>query len=321
MIVIVVIVVVRVASIIHRRLIAARSGARYPSSLQMGTPARQTTEADYQRRLLLAQLWVQERLDETIDPAALAKATGFSLHHFHRIFRAQLGETVMQYVRRLRLERAARRLRATETRILDVAFDAGYESHEAFTRAFIERFGTPPSVFREQPSQRLQEWLHHRTTDAGVSVEVRTLPALRVAFMRHRGSYGEVGSTWQRMRSWASAQGLLGADPTLYGLCPDDPEVTEEARLRFDACVVIEDGFCAPPEVGVATIPLGTYAIGVHRGPYTTLAETYLDVIGRWFPTSGYEPAPDAVVEHYLDDPRTTPIDELRTEVRVRIAE
>src|SRR5262245_3493728 len=99
-------------------------------------PRRQTTEADYQRRILAARALLEEHLDEAIDPAALASAASFSLHHFHRIFKALLGESVMEHVRRLRLERAARKLRAGDARILDLALEAGYESHEAFTRAF-----------------------------------------------------------------------------------------------------------------------------------------------------------------------------------------
>ncbi|RKH35224.1 AraC family transcriptional regulator [Corallococcus llansteffanensis] len=285
-------------------------------------PRRQTTEADYQRRLLQAQQLLQEHLDAPIEPATLARAASFSLHHFHRIFRAQMGETVMEHVRRLRLERAARRLRAGgDVRLLDLALEAGYESHEAFTRAFISRFGVPPSGFREQPSSRVLAWRQAHADATGVDVQVRSHPAIRVAFMRHRGSYADVGGLWQRMLAWAGTQGLLGREPVLYGVCPDDPEVTAEPLLRFDACVVVGDGFTATDEVGVMELPGGTYAAGLHRGDYGRLAETYLEVIGRWFPTSGYEPAPDAVIEHYLNDPSCTPVDRLLTEVRVRIAD
>lgn len=286
------------------------------------SPRRQTTQADYQRRLLRAQQVLQERLDAPIDPAALAQAAHFSLHHFHRVFRAQMGETVMEHVRRLRLERAARRLRTGgDMRLLDVALDAGYESHEAFTRAFIARFGVPPSGFREQPPSRVLAWQQAHAGAPGVDVQVHTFPALRVVFMRHRGSYADVGQLWQRLMAWASGQGLLGADPVLYGVCPDDPAVTAEALLRFDACIAVGDGFAATDEVGVMDLPGGTYAVGLHRGSYARLGATYLDVIGRWFPTSGYEPAPDAVIEHYLNDPEQTPEEDLLTEVRVRIAD
>jgi AraC family transcriptional regulator len=227
---------------------------------------------------------------------------------------------VMQHVRRLRLERAARKMRNAGARLLDLALEAGYESHEAFTRAFVERFGMPPSEFRDRPSERIAAWKAENCGMPSVAVRVETYPALRVAFMRNRGGYAKAGETFGRLRAWASSRGLLRDEACLYGLCPDDPEVTEEALLRFDACVVVGDDF-ADTEVGVAVIPDGTYAVGVHEGPYHRLHETYLDVIGRWFPQSGYELAPDAVVEHYVNDPSCTPAPELRTEVRVRIAD
>ena len=271
---------------------------------------RATTLEDYERRLLRAQQLLEARLDETVTPEELAHAASFSLHHFHRIFRARLGESVMQHVRRLRLERAARQLQRGDAQILTVALDAGYESHEAFTRAFADRFGVAPSVFRAQPRPPWQP------VGPAVSVRVETFPALRAAFMRSRGGYGTVGVTWAKLIAWMEARGVRGA---LYGLCPDDPDVTAEAQLRFDACVVVDDAFVAG-DLGFTEIPAGTYAVGLHVGPYDRLSETYDDVIGRWFPTSGYEPAPDAVVEHYLNDPSTVAPSDLRTEVRVRIA-
>src|SRR5687768_16175562 len=80
------------------RLFPPSSGypSRWPCrEVQCGAVSRRpTTEADYQQRLLRAQQLVQERLDEPIDPTALAGTAHFSLHHFHRIFRAQMGETI-----------------------------------------------------------------------------------------------------------------------------------------------------------------------------------------------------------------------------------
>jgi AraC family transcriptional regulator len=227
----------------------------------------------------------------------------------------------MQHVRRLRLERAARHLRTSEEGILALALEAGYESHEAFTRAFSERFGLSPSAFRAEPSARLTEW-KRQGDSLSVDVVVQNFPAVPVAFARYRGSYLTMEPFWQRMVTWAAERGLLAQEAPLYGLCPDDPDVTAEEHLRFDACVVVGAGFAPEGIVGVAEIPAGTYAVGLHRGPYDRLADTYLNVIGRWFPQSGYELAAEAaVVEHYLNDPRTTASADLRTEVRVKIAD
>lgn len=274
---------------------------------------RTTTIDDYSRRLLQAQLYIEQHLDDELSPAAIAKAASFSLHHFHRIFRAQLGESVMQRVRRLRLERAARELRDSDVRLLEVAVRAGYDSHEAFTRAFIERFEVAPSLFRAQPAARVSQWVN-RAERARLLVDVRALPEVPVAFLRHRGSYAEVGQTWAKLVSLVGTQHLTA----LYGRCPDDPEVTAAEHLRFDACVGVRPGLNTE---GLArgVLPAGRWAIAVHVGPYERLHETYLDLIGRWAPTSGWELADDAVVEHYLNDPTQTPANELRTEVRARL--
>jgi AraC family transcriptional regulator len=281
---------------------------------------RRATAEDYRARILRAEQLLAARLDAPIEPAELAKAASFSLHHFHRIFRALMGESVMEHVRRLRLERAAKQLRATHERIIDVALEAGFESHEAFTRAFAAHFGVPPSEYRQQPNQRVLAWNRARNIFDPAPVVVATYPARRIAYRRHRGGYAGVHDTWRGLRSWAAERGLLDG-PTLYGVCPDDPEITDEPLLRFDAGVAVPDGFLSDGSVALGEIPAGTYAVGVHQGPYRTLSDTYLAVIGQWFPTSGYELAPDPVVEHYIDDPEIVPERELRTEVRVRIAD
>jgi AraC family transcriptional regulator len=281
---------------------------------------RRSTREDYQSRINRVQAYIEAHLTESLLPADLAKRAGFSLHHFHRIFRAGLGESVLAHVRRLRLEHAARLLRGSERRILDLALEAGYESHEAFTRAFADRFGVSPSEFRASPRAIAWAREHAAPLDAG-RVTVRSCGQLRLATMRYRGSYDNVGEVWQRMLGWAGAKGLLLPGAELYGLCPDDPEVTATEHLRFDAAIAVGASFVADASVQVAIVAEGTYACATHKGPYHTLHETYLDVIGRWFPQSGYALAADAVVERYLNDPTQVPPSEILTEIRVRIAD
>lgn len=275
---------------------------------------RQTTRDDYRQRLVQAQRFVEARLDDVVRPAEVARAANFSLHHFHRIFRAQLGESLMEHVRRLRLERAARELLSTSPpRLLEVAVRAGYQSHEAFTRAFIERFEVPPSAFRQHGSARLEAFVRAFPAPPNTSpVELRALPSFVIASLRHVGSYATVGDTWA-----ALLDRRPGAE-RLFGVCPDDPEVTEASQLRFDAGYETTGLVQAP--LSSVRVPGGTWAVQVHTGPYETLADTYLSLIGHWAPSSGYELSPDGVVEHYLNDPSTTAPADLRTEVRVRLS-
>jgi AraC family transcriptional regulator len=92
--------------------------------------------------------YIHNHTDEPLTREALAEVAGFSVPHFHRIFTAQTGENIASYVRRVRLERAARKLRLGAVDITQVALAAGYETHTAFSRAFKQQYGLTPSQFR-----------------------------------------------------------------------------------------------------------------------------------------------------------------------------
>ena len=109
-----------------------------------------TVTQSYHARILKVMMHVQENLDQPLSLEQLAGIAHFSPYHFHRIFSAMVGESLMTHVRRLRLERAAHHLALTNRLVSDIARDANYENHESFTRAFQNHFGITPSVFREQ---------------------------------------------------------------------------------------------------------------------------------------------------------------------------
>jgi len=95
------------------------------------------------------KFYIREHIDEPLHREILADIAGFSVPHFHRIFIAQVGESAASYIRRLRMERAGRKLRMGAVDITQVALAAGYESHAAFGKAFKQQFGLSPSEFRE----------------------------------------------------------------------------------------------------------------------------------------------------------------------------
>jgi AraC family transcriptional regulator len=108
----------------------------------------QTLE-DYADCIENVKRYIREHIHEPLDRETLADVAGFSVPHFHRVFRAQVGESAISYVRRLRLERAARKLRMGAVDITEVALAAAYDSHAAFSKAFKQQFGLSPSEFRQ----------------------------------------------------------------------------------------------------------------------------------------------------------------------------
>ena len=103
---------------------------------------------DEAERIRAVQSYIRRHLTEALDRTALATLAGFSVPHFHRVFAAHTGESPTAYIRRLRLERAGRKLRMGAIDIGEVALAAGYESHNAFSKAFKQQFGLSPSAFR-----------------------------------------------------------------------------------------------------------------------------------------------------------------------------
>ena len=109
----------------------------------------ETQKQSDKARIVAVTRYIQTHITEPLDRGQLAAIAGFSLPHFHRIFVEQIGESPTAYIRRLRLERAGRKLRMGACDIGEVALAAGYGSHNAFSKAFKQHFGLAPQAFRE----------------------------------------------------------------------------------------------------------------------------------------------------------------------------
>ena len=139
--------------------------------------------------------------------------------------------------------------------------------------------------------------------------------AVRVAFKRHAGPYSKVGDTWDQLLPVLGKAGWLGGSPQFIGICHDDPEVTHKDKIRYDACVSVDEHFEPTSEIGVQVIPGGDYAVTTHFGPYQKLGETYTKLLGQWLPRSGRELRPAPCFEVYLNDPQSTEPEDLLTDI------
>lgn len=300
----------------------------------MTTGRKASTATDHQARILRVLVYIQAHLDDAISLDALAKVAAYSPFHFHRVFRGMVGETVGEHVRRLRLERAAHRLKHGDQAVVRVAFEAGYETHEAFTRAFRARYDASPSEFR-----RVQRPVAHPPVASGVhyqepllcafepvvgsntmNVKIEHRPATRVAFIRHTGPYGESSRAWDALMAWAGKRGLMGPTTDMVGLSYSDPDVVDSEDFRYDACVTVGPEVQAEGEVGIQEIPAGDFAVAIHEGPHDRLGETYGALLGQWLPQHGRSAGDPPSIERYLNTPGSTKPEDLRTEIAVRLA-
>ena len=153
-----------------------------------------------------------------------------------------------------------------------------------------------------------------------MDVRIEHVKPMRVAFLRHIGPYDQCGSAWEKLMTWAAPRGMLGGGRLFLGICHDDPEVTPRDKVRYDACVTVEEDFKTEGDIGVQEVAGGEYVVTTHLGPYNKLGDTYARLFGQWLPQHGLEPALKPCFEVYLNDPESTEPEELITDIYVPLA-
>lgn len=236
---------------------------------------------------------------------ALAHLACLSPFHFHRVYHAEMGETLAATVRRVRMREAASRMLSLQRSIADVAQSVGYDSPQAFTRAFARHMGQAPSAFR----QSLQ--LPSNAPDRAPVVGQEYLPARVLLALRHRGPLATVAHTHHRLRLALAHQpldgwwGVSGGHPTTYWAAAQLPAKDDRA-VRM------------APEDALA-LPEGWYAVYRLTGPYTRIGATLQVLTNRWLPALGYQQRPGPVLERYLNSPRDVPAAPLKTDLLIPI--
>ncbi len=271
----------------------------------------------YRGRLSRALAYVQDGLGGEVSLEGAAAAACFSKYHFHRIFGAALGESFADFVRRLRLDKAAYFLaQRPSMSVTEVAMAAGFSSPSVLARLFAERFGMPPSRWREE---RLAATRADRAAGEGLpalwggqggerptgkeggdELSVRELPALRFASCIHLGPYGPgIQEAWDRLCRWAGPRGLLGGGGRAAGVSWDNPELCPPELCRYSACLEIPPGVEPSGEVLLLEFPARTYLVLRVSGDGVDFSAAYNRLYGLHLPRSGFEPEDSPAIELY----------------------
>src|SRR5688572_2312402 len=256
---------------------------------------------------------IQSRLDGDLSLRTLARVSHVSPFHFHRKFRALVGETVKGYVQRVRLERAAIRLLLHRESVWGVALDAGFRNHETFCRAFKKRFGVSPRSYRRRATDAKRAGESngsHAIEESGRTFKLSKTRVVEVAethlaCLRHVGPYEHVPpGLWDRLTVWAGRSGVPGP-LVLFGIAHDAPGITAPDRLRFDAGVRIPRPMALRGAIACQTLSAGPFSLTTHLGHFRTLARAYRTLVARLKRLAGYDVLGLPAVEVY----RTTKID------------
>ena len=299
---------------------------------------RTDTRIEYQDRVEAAVKFVLGRLDNPPSPIEIADHAGFSRFHFGRIFSLAVGESLAEFVRRLRLERAAWQLQNTDELVTDTAFEAGYESLEGFSRAFREEYLVSPSEFRQRRSQyRLQRpcgvhWCPdgmHSTPvlvlnrELHMEANIKMIDDISVVALRHVGPYNQIGQSYMKLVPWLMQHQISFTNG--LGIFHDLPDAVPPHELRSDACVTVGADVKLPVEAENMNIRNdkvkgGEYAVAIYYGPYDGLGDAWARFGGQAVPKLGREidwsvPA----FEMHMNDCTKVAPEELRTDLYVKL--
>jgi AraC family transcriptional regulator len=257
-------------------------------------------------------LWfIESHLADALTLDEIAAIGGISRFHMVRAFAAATGLSVMRYVRARRLSEAARALANGAPDILSLALEADYGSHEAFTRAFRDRFGITPEAVRasarldnlplQEPIVMDSTALDHLTPPRFVTSTPLLIAGLSERYTWESGA--AIPSQWQRFhQNVENIPGRIG--PVAYGVCCNGDDA---GNFDYIAGVEVSDFSDLPRAFSSVRIPEQKYAVFAHPGHVSTIRRTINTIWNQWLPSSGLKAADAPSFERYDEkfDPMT----------------
>lgn len=260
---------------------------------------------NYCKALESAITYIENHLTDEITAADAADYAGYSYYHFTRQFTAVLGESVGSYIKKRRLAEAARQLLYTDRRVLDIAVEYGFQSGEAFSRAFKAVYKVSPAVYRKNrldvfigakpklTGERMERLLLH----TAVHPVLTELPDIKVAGLRGRTTLrnNTLPSLWDKLNRLVSLIPDVPEQARGFGICEActednaihlmnrDVTFSEVAGIEVNSFEHLKEPFVGKILRG------GRYAVFTHRGSLNTLTETFEYIWGTWLQNTDEE--------------------------------
>lgn len=282
---------------------------------------KQTNKAFYTQKLNLIIEHINNNLDSKIDIKTLAEISNFSPFHFHRITRALLGEPIGAYISRTRLETAAKMIRYSSLGIETIAYHVGFETPSSLSKAFKNYFGVTPTAYRKNKLFTFKKMNIVKITLNIKKPKIQDIENKQCLYYRMYGAYQTLDymGAWKKLWGQVKAQKLFTKGIQHFGLPHDDPKITDENKIRYDACLIIHKDAKPIDDIGIKTIKGGKFAVFLYQGSYKYFAEVYDYIFNEWLIESGYEIRDEPVMERYISHPERVAEDKLKTEFYIPI--
>ncbi|MDF1573991.1 MAG: AraC family transcriptional regulator [Bacteroidales bacterium] len=292
----------------------------------MSMNIQKQSRQEYYLRINRVVDYIDAHLDEEHNLEKLSQVAHFSPFHFHRIFRVLTGETINNYVKRIRLQRAGSMLISDDQRsVSEVSALCGFNSTAVFCRAFKSHYGKSTGEFRtywkKQESKNGQadrkddqyelrsssyfsdEFLNlNRDFNMETNIAVKEMPAMDLIYCRHTGPFDQIGGAYEKLFKWAGPRGLLRFPETkTLTVYHDDPKVVDIEKLRQSACITVDEDARPEGEFGKMHLPGGKCVVGSFKVKPHQFGEAW-DAVCLWMADSGYQPSDGYPYEYYPEE-------------------
>lgn len=238
--------------------------------------------------------YIFDHIDEEISVDDVAKHCAYSKYHLMRLFKEDTDEALYQFIKRVRIERSAWRLKVEKERsITEIGIDYGYSASN-FATAFKKHLNISPTDFRKTSEQLVeQSSFSHGISlddieDSGKLITVEHLEPMLVIYERKKGNYHNLPEEWC---AFIEKYSYLSSVDTLYIECTiDDPSITNEDSCMFELCQTIAPDHPALKEdlqVFTHVFDGGKYAVYHFKGFPQFLFMVYQEVFCRWLSRTG----------------------------------
>ncbi len=242
--------------------------------------------------------FVEQHLYDKISVHEVAAASHYSTYHFSRIFKALVGDTPKEYLRKRRLTVAAKRLLSEDIGILALALDCQFDSQEAFTRAFKDLFNITPAQYRKQndpfrllyKDQFSPNMLHFLQNELSMEPQIITRPAIKLIGIANQYDNADLSlpRLWSAFKPYKNSIKNRTSDNS-FGIYESYIEQGEEVSFSYVCCAAVENFDFIPRGMTTRELPEQLYAKFIHKGPISSLDKTLKYIWGSWLPKSNFD--------------------------------
>ncbi len=237
--------------------------------------------------------YIYKHIDSNITLDELARLNSISKHHFHRIYKEEMGENLFERISAIRLHKAANLLISNRySTISEIIQLCGYSSHSSFIKAFKNRFTYTPTQWKKGKYINYSKNnldFDEQINDDFFTIEplIKVAPKKLCAYIRHKGYDISVTKTWERLMAYAYEKKLNSTRQ--IGLFHDNPVTTSYNDCHYVAAFEVDSTFTSTSSISKLEIEESLCAIFHYDGVYGDVVKLMIYIYNFWLPSSGYE--------------------------------